>query len=273
MNTEDLKMIQKKPFSFEAKVNLQISAGRFTIKTITSTEELKKAFSLRYQVFQVEMVGSEVLIGEDHDEYDQVSDHLAIFDTQSNQMIATCRLNCSLFSNRFYSEQEFKCAALISLPDIKLEIGRVCVHQDFRKGIVIMLLWKAIAEYMLKTESKFLFGCGSVQTQNPKEAVILYRYLQETGKIRNSYEISPTEKYQSAEFESLLLNYERLLNADEQALAKNLLPSLCRSYFDIGCFSPGKPAFDRDFKCIDFLTILDVNELSPLIRRKMMGVS
>ena len=88
--------------NFENKVKLEINIGRFCIKTILTHEDLKQAFLLRYQVFQVEMVGSSLLYGEDHDEFDKISDHLAIFDLKSNQMIATCRLNCSLFSNRFY---------------------------------------------------------------------------------------------------------------------------------------------------------------------------
>jgi putative hemolysin len=264
---------EQKKSSFHAKINLEIKTGRFLIKTISSQEELNIAFALRYQVFQVEMIGSDILIGEDHDDYDHCADHLAIYDTKSNQMIATCRLNCSLFSNTFYSEQEFHCAPLIQRPETKVEIGRVCVHQDFRRGIIIMLLWKALAQYMSETESRFLFGCGSVSTLNPKDAVILYRYLESEGKINNTFNITPTEKYKSAEFERILLDNMGPLTPEKHSLAKSLLPSLCRSYFEMGCFSPGAPAFDSDFKCIDFLTILDMNNLSLQMQRKMMGAS
>jgi putative hemolysin len=265
MNTEQVIS------TYEAKIKLRMSVGRFVIKTITTVEELQQAFLLRYQVFQVEMIGSQILLGEDKDEFDRLSDHLAIFDTKTNQMIATCRLNCSLFSQRFYSEQEFHCASLMERPETKLEIGRVCVHRDFRKGIVIMLLWRGLAEYMGKTETRFLFGCGSVATLDPLEAVVIYRYLEEEGKVRNTLNITPTEQFKSAEFEKNLLMLRGPLAANERALAESLLPSLCRSYFDIGCYVPGTPAFDYDFKCIDFLTVLDVNELDPQMRRKMLG--
>lgn len=271
MNVEKNISLQKIKSLFVAKVNIQINIGRFTIRTISSIDELKVAFALRYQVFQVEMIGSQILSGEDNDEFDEHSDHLAIYDSKSDLMIATCRLNCSLFSNKFYSEQEFNCASLINLPETKLEIGRVCVHRDYRRSIVIMLLWRAIAEYMEKTESRFLFGCGSVATLDSKDAVILYRYLVEEGKVRTKFDIVPSAKYQSASFDRLILDYNRSLTSRERSLAESLLPSLCRSYFDIGCFTPATPAFDRDFKCIDFLTILDINELSPQMRRKMMG--
>jgi putative hemolysin len=254
---------------FKAKVDLLIGAGRFVIKTISSEEELRQAFLLRYQVFQVEMIGHANTPGEDRDEFDHLSDHLAVFDTKTNQMIATCRLNCSLFSSQFYSEQEFQCSSLLQRPGTKLELGRVCVHKDFRKGIIIILLWRALAEYMNKTDTKILFGCGSVSTLDPQEAVVLYLYLKLQGKLREELGILPTPPYGSEEFEKLLSLRRAPLNAEEISHAESLLPSLCKSYFDIGCYTPGAPAFDHDFKCIDFLTVLESDQLSSRVRQKM----
>jgi putative hemolysin len=73
-----------------SNVSLQIAAGRFTIRTISSPEELQQASALRYQVFQVEMIGSLVFEAEVRDDFDELSDHLAIFDNKSKQMIANC---------------------------------------------------------------------------------------------------------------------------------------------------------------------------------------
>jgi putative hemolysin len=54
-------------------------------------------------------------------------------------------------------------------------------------------------------------------------------------------------------------------------MAEALLPPLCKSYFDIGCYAAGTPAIDYDFKCIDFLTILEKRTLEPTLRKKMFG--
>jgi hypothetical protein len=40
----------------------------------------------------------------------------------------------------------------------------------------------------------------------------------------------------------------------------------------MGCFVPGLPAFDREFKCFDFFTVLELDELAPKIRQKMLGI-
>jgi putative hemolysin len=50
--------------------------------------------------------------------------------------------------------------------------------------------------------------------------------------------------------------------------AEELLPSLLKSYLKLGSKVLARPAFDRDFDCLDFLTVLKRNELSASIDRK-----
>ena len=258
---------------FRAKIPLLLEVGRYVVRTLDSEEELLQACALRYQVFQVEMLGFAPGDGVDQDEFDAGADHLGIFDSKTQMLVATCRLNCSLFVNRFYSEQEFTCQELLKAEDVKVELGRVCVHSDYRKGIIIMLIWRALAAYMTKTNARYLFGCGSVMTESSVEADLLFRYLKEENKVRWTGQIQPTKNFRSEEFDHLLSQPVRPLTESEKTLAKSLLPALCQSYFDIGCYTPSPPAFDRDFKCIDFLTILDLQELSPQVRQKMFGNS
>ncbi|MCB5295473.1 MAG: hypothetical protein LHW52_02880, partial [Candidatus Cloacimonetes bacterium] len=42
---------------------------------------------------------------------------------------------------------------------------------------------------------------------------------------------------------------------------RDRIPSLLNSYLKAGAKVCGSPALDRSFKCIDFLTLLDVSEL------------
>jgi putative hemolysin len=255
-----------------ARIPIEIKTGRFLIKTIHTESELKQAFALRYQVFQVEMIGSSNALGLDFDEFDSVSDHLGAFDLKTGMMIATCRLNCSLFSNHFYTASEFHCESLLDRHETKLEIGRVCVHRDYRRGVTLILLWRAIAEYMGRTESRVLFGCSSVMTENVAEAALLYRYLRDDGKIRFNPFVLPTEEFRSPEFESVISKPSGALTVDERVKVQALMPGLCRSYFEMGCYVPGPPAFDKAFKCIDFLTVLESDDLNARVRRKVIGL-
>lgn len=148
---------------FEPKISIREERGHFLIKTVSTQEELVAALRLRYQVFHREMIGKTKPTGLDVDRFDFHCDHLIITDTRSNEIIGTYRLNCSKFSDDFYSEQEFHIGALLDHPGIKLELGRSCIHKDYRNGAVISLLWRGIAEYMVLSESNLLFGCASIK--------------------------------------------------------------------------------------------------------------
>lgn len=257
--------------TFKRKFNLDMQLGRFHLKTLENENELRAALRLRYKVFQVELIGLEDNDQEDFDSYDPHADHLGLFDTKSGLLVATCRLNHSDFCTSFYSEQEFDLKPLIDNNLKKLELGRVCIHQDYRKGILIILLWKAIAKYIEISKAELLFGCGSVNTEDPDEAYLLYKYLQLNNKIKSMDGVEPTLKYKSEPFESKKVGLNLNLTAEEILKAETILPPLCRSYFDIGCYVPTTPAFDKEFKCIDFLTVLKISELDPQIRKKMFG--
>ncbi len=258
--------------AFERKIPVLIEAGRYRVETIQTTDSLKDAFRLRNLVFQIGMLGLDRLESdEDQDEFDLASDHLAVYETATNLLVATARLNCSLFSSRFYSQTEFACEPLLAREGVKLELGRVCVHPEFQKGIILLLLWKAIAAYMMSTKTEFLFGCGSVSTLDPHMAHLVYRHLESQGLVRLIDGIEPIGQFRSSEFESLSRQAHGPLTLEEAQSADVLVPALCKLYFNIGCYVAASPAFDKDFKCIDFLTVLETSKLDPKVRMKMMG--
>jgi putative hemolysin len=104
--------------------------------------------------------------GLDVDDYDPFCLHLNVYDTVQGCLIATTRLltvENSRLTNGFYSEQEFDLSPL--LPNLQgrvLEVGRTCVHQDYRSGAAITVLWTALAEYLLAEDFAYLIGCASI---------------------------------------------------------------------------------------------------------------
>ncbi|MCX7978517.1 MAG: GNAT family N-acetyltransferase, partial [Bdellovibrionaceae bacterium] len=180
---------------FRPKVEFAIDVGPFKIKTVNTLSELKSALKLRYEVFHRELIGKTARNGIDVDEFDFLCDHIVILNKRSDEVIGTYRLNCSLFSNSFYSAREFKIDRVLSHPGVKLELGRACIQKDFRTGVVISLLWRGIAEYMNLTNSQILFGCASVKTKSPREAALLYRFFFESNRLTPHFYAPPTKEY------------------------------------------------------------------------------
>jgi putative hemolysin len=253
---------------FKPKVEISTEVGPFTIKTVTTVEELKEALILRFDVFHKEMIGKKVSVGIDVDEYDFDCDHLIIKEKRTNKIVGTYRLRCSLFTKNFYSAQEFVMNNILQQPGIKLELGRACIHKDYRRGAVISLLWRGIADYLAATDSQFLFGCATVKTDDPRDAALLTRYFEEKGRTSSQFHARPTLPYLMPMFTYFKNELRAPLTPEQVAQAEELLPALCRAYLKIGAFVGGEPAWDREFQCIDFLTILQRDDLNKTLWKR-----
>lgn len=253
---------------FKAKVELRTEVGPFEIKTVTNAEELKEALTLRYEVFHREMLGKKASHGVDVDEFDFDCDHLIIREKRSNKVIGTYRLNCSLFTDNFYSAKEFVMSQIFQQPGVKLELGRACIHKDYRRGVLISLLWRGIAEYMAATEAKVLFGCATVKTDDPRDAALLTRYFEEEDRILTGFRTRPSLAFTMPMLNYFLDEVRGPLTETQRAQAEELLPPLCRAYLKIGASIGGEPAWDREFQCIDFLTILQREDLNRTLWKK-----
>jgi putative hemolysin len=253
---------------FKAKVQIYSEAGPYILKTATSNDELRQALQLRYQVFHKEFIGRQGATGLDMDEYDFLCDHLIVIEKKTSSVIGTYRLNCTLFSDQFYSENEFQLDAVHKNHSVKTELGRACIDKNFRRGIVISLLWRGIAEHMVATHSQVLLGSASIHTSDPREAALIYRYLIEQKKMHPEMLCPPTESYSMPQFNFWSHYFNQQLTEFEKKEAMNLIPPLFRTYLKVGALIGGQPAWDSDFRCIDFLTILDKEDLNRSLWKK-----
>lgn len=252
---------------FKAKIEIHSEVGPFVVKTVTTTEELREALALRWDVFHHEMLGKRPN-GIDVDEFDFDCDHLIIKEKRSNQIVGTYRLNCSLFTDQFYSAKEFLLNPIFQQQGVKLELGRACIHKDYRRGVLISLLWRGIAEYMSASDAKYLFGCATVTTEDPRDAALLTRYFEEQGRIVQDFRTRPTLAFTMPLLSHFLGEIRGPLTDAQKTQAEELLPPLCRAYLKAGAFIGGEPAWDRDYECIDFLTVLQREDLNRTLWKK-----
>ncbi len=204
----------------------------------------------------------------DFDKYDAIFDHLLIVHAPTQKIIGTYRLLCSDDPLTSYSANEFHLAGLYSsFVGPYLELGRACIHQDHRRGAVIALLWRGIAEYMKLTGAQTLFGCSSLKVNDSRRAALVYCYLQAQGSVldKGCY---PQRDFTFDDFDVWTHYFRNGLTEAQAEEAKEIIPSLLHSYLKLGSKILAQPAFDRDFDCLDFLTVLNRSELSASIDRK-----
>ncbi len=242
-----------------------METDRYIVHTVSTPAQLEKLFRLRYEVFFKEIAGVENETGIDIDEFDLACDHIAVFDKAGENYVATYRLNSSLYSSRFYSQTEFDIDSILATPEVKLEIGRACVHRDHRRGIVLMLLWRGIVQYMKKIDARFLLGCSSVNTVDPqiiREVTHIFRrhYLSAP-----EFRVRPNPELAFSGIEDFVGE----VTDNPSARLKELIPPLFATYLEaMSCRVCGDPAIDSFFKCTDFLILVDRQNLLDITRSR-----
>ncbi|MBL7714278.1 MAG: GNAT family N-acetyltransferase [Bdellovibrionales bacterium] len=259
----------------QPKFQIDLTKSHYRVKTVTEAWEFQEVLRLRYLVFNKEFKKAKSPIGWDVDDYDFLADHLIIIDqtvAKKPKIVGTYRMILSTHSDRFYSENEFDLKKFLALPGIKLELGRACIHPLYRKGSVINLLWRGVSEYMKQSKADYLFGCSSARITDLDTVWAVFQSLWHRGVIDMSLGIHPIKSFRLPGLANRLLKgvsaESAALSADDKDKVQALIPPLLEMYLMAGAKIHGLPALDRDFSCVDFLTILETSKLSePFLRR------
>lgn len=263
-----------------------LSSGRYRLRFARDAADLDSVLRLRYAVFNLELgegLDSSHVLGRDLDDYDAQCHHLMVIEAASEQVIGTYRMQLSQMAETgqgYYSDGLFDIAAM---PDSVLrqavETGRACIAPAHRSGRVLFLLWRGIAHYMQHTGQRYLFGCSSLTSQDPAQGLAAWRALERRGLIHPEIRIQPraghrchtAEPASRPKSESTGLTLDADLEQTGQAQEKTELPHLLQLYLRYGAKICGGPALDRDFKTIDFLTLLDLRDFEPRTLAKLLA--
>ena len=242
---------------------LGLAAGAYRLRFAESPNDLEAAYRLRFLVFNLELgEGLETAYekGYDTDEFDAVCDHLIVEHCRTHQVVGTYRLQTGTSAANnlgYYSAREFDFTPYEPLRNSIVELGRASIHREHRSFQVLSLLWRGIAAYAKERQARYLIGCSSLTSQDPRIGSAMYdslqRYLPDT-----AFRTAPLPEYDM-----------QLLPADS-ANTKVQPPKLLRAYLSIGANICGRPALDRQFKTIDFLTLLDLDSMSSCARSRFL---
>ncbi|MAW97245.1 MAG: hypothetical protein CL571_00120 [Alphaproteobacteria bacterium] len=244
----------------------------FTIKIAESNFEIKKAQSLRYKIFfkekKIKKKSFKLLLQRDYDFYDKISDHLIIIDNNReirDNVIGTYRLlrgNCAKLYRGFYTEQEFDISNLkknFSSKNI-LELGRSCVHPQYRSGIILKLLWQGISNYIKMYKIKILMGCASFHGTNPSKFKDEFSLLYESYRLPEDYDV---KSLQSNE-----ISFNKNIN---HLTTFNKLPPLIKGYLRAGGMVSENFYIDTEFETIDYCVIMLTEKIVSRYQNKFLN--
>ena len=258
-----LKTINKlKP----SKLQLHLENHRYIVRTTESTSERQQAFRLRSEVFSEDFNLGGNFPDYDTDLYDSKAHILVVIEKKSQRIIGTYRLIEGLRSKDFYSSSEFQIKKFLAMETgKKLELSRACIHPQHRNGAVILMLWRGIYSALNQLNADIMFGCSSISNIKKNHLVKIMGYLQENKHtIDNKWDVTPKSKFNCNQ--SLL---SHLYEINQPFSIADQVPPLLRAYLKIGAKVLSIPAYDKNFQCFDFFTILKVKEMNQATKRKL----
>jgi putative hemolysin len=243
--------------------------ARFDVVWARDEEDVRQAQRLRHLVFAEEMgarltVPKGSPIGHDIDLFDPFCEHLLVRasgpDGEPGMVIGTYRVLTPANARRvggLYSDGEFDMTRLRPLRDKMVELGRSCVHPQWRSGGAILALWGALAEFMHRNRLDTMVGCASVSMRDGGHfAASLWEQLRQTHLAPIHWHVTPR----------LALPVDDLrhdLPADP--------PALIKGYLRCGAKVLGAPAWDPDFNTADLPMLLRIEDLPARYRKHFLG--
>lgn len=212
--------------------------------------DILEAQRLRYRVFTSEYGARfDGPDGLDQDHYDRHCRHVVVKDTATGRIVGYTRVLTDERARRaggWYSAGEFELGMVDRLDGRVLEIGRTCVHPDYRSGATIAVLWGRLAQLLLEEGYRYLFGCASIPLNDPAQARAMLDDVARRATTDASLRVTPKVALPA-------------LARGEGVTAR--MPPLLRTYLRMGAVVCGEPCWDPDFNCADLFVLVDVQAL------------
>jgi len=247
--------------------------GSLEVRLATHKRDIRKAQKLRYKVFYEEggaiADARTALTRRDLCAFDRICDHLIVIDhdfmnrfgRRKPKVVGCYRLLRQDMAERhggFYSASEFDIAPLLARHAGKrfLELGRSCVHRDWRSKRVLELMWRGIWTYVRHHRMDVMIGCASLPGADPAPHAPTLAWL--------SAAASPDDVWATRALPARRVSINAADTPDlepRKALAK--LPPLLKGYVRIGAKIGAEAVSDHQFGTTDVFIIMPVAEIDP----------
>lgn len=240
---------------------------QFSLKLVETPDELLAAQRLRYKVFVQELGGHGNMVDDQNrlemDQFDPHFDHLILTDNALtadpiDKVVGVYRLlpsDKAAKIGQFYSEDEYDLGVLKASGRKLLELGRSCLHPDYRGGAAMFHLWNGLASYVFENKIEILFGVASFHGTDPD---ILAAPL----SLLHHRHLAPRDlrvRAQTAHFQRMDLIAEDDIDRRRAMLQ---VPALIKAYLRLGGFV-GEGAFvDHAFNTTDVCLVMDTTRMN-----------
>ncbi len=244
--------------------------GDLEVRLACSADDVEAAQRLRYKVFYEEMGAwpdaATAALKRDFDDLDAFADHLLVVDKQhpdNGGIVGTYRFlrRCHAKAHGgFYSAGEFDLAAVLDWPGEVMELGRSCVHADYRRGAILQLLWRGIAAYAKEHNAGLLFGCASFPGSDPSAIALGLSYL-------HHHHMAPWGLRPRARDSRYVAMDAMPAHLIDEHVATKALPPLIKGYLRVGACVGDGAVIDHQFNTVDVCVVVRLDQVTERYSR------
>lgn len=252
------------------------SEDRFKLRLATRDADLLGAQRLRYRVFVEELGGDGPLVDHanryERDKFDPFFDHLVLIDTTRSEaeldhVVGVYRLlpqDRLAETGQFYSADEYDLSPLIASERKLLELGRSCVHEEYRGGAALYQLWTGLAGYVEERGIEVMFGVASFHGTDADALSQPLSFLHHNHLAPEDLRVTAKPPH------GISMD---LLPADQidRLTAVRDIPALIKSYLRLGGYVGQGAWVDAPFNTTDICLVMDIARISAANRALYAG--
>jgi putative hemolysin len=251
---------------------LALRRGRYAARIAGGDDDLHRAQELRYLSFIASSGAAsspDRAAGRDADDFDALCTHVLVEDQRSGTLVCCFRLlplqsGCEI--GRSYSAQYYNLSALESFDGPMVEMGRFCIHPDWKDPDILRVAWGAMTGFVDAAGVEMLFGCSSFHGTEAEAYHDAFALLKDA-------HLAPKRWLPRVKAPNVFRFAQRLRQRRPDARrAMQAMPPLLRTYLLMGGWVSDHAVVDRDLNTLHVFTGLEIRAIPPARARLLRAV-
>ena len=232
--------------------------ARFRTRHAESDEDVRACQRLRYLTFRAGRGLAAEADGLDVDAFDPLCRHVMVEDAEGGRLVCCFRLmplESGAEIDRSYSAQWYDLSNLHDFSGRMVELGRFCIHPDYRDPTILRLAWSEMSRFVDENGIELLFGCSSFHGVDAHDYEDAFALLKER-------HLAPP-RWLPAVKAPRVFPFGRLLRLKKPDLKKAMtrMPPLLRTYLVMGGWVSDHAVVDEDLNTLHVFTGVEVGRV------------
>lgn len=243
---------------------LSLRKGRYSARLAETAADLTAAQALRGLSFRGDVSR------DDEDAFDSICRHILIEEQRGGTLVCCFRLlplRTGADIGQSYSAQYYELSGLNEFTGPMVEMGRFCIHPDWKDPDILRVAWGAMTQYVDEAGVELLFGCSSFQGTQAEAYMDAFALLKER-------HLAPKRFLPRVKAPNVFRFAQKLRRLKPNAKRAQLgMPPLLRTYLLMGGWVSDHAVVDRDLNTLHVFTGLEIRAIPPARKRLLRATA